>query len=231
MKARTVAPWLGWLVAGALVAYGAMNKARGSSPSAPPAAAPAPPAAGFLADAEGDEPLPQPSVDPSIRAALLALAVHAPEIPTDPAPILSALANLEPSPAPSPSSSAASSPVVETWSSMDVEARKMAAMTPVLEQMAGNARRLKEAQADYAKSCVGSTAVPYRDAYGSQVQGRLDNADLPECVALKTEMSGLKSGLERKGAEVQDAARRDGVLPGVMRRLAEQYRLQPYLKP
>ncbi len=231
MNAKGLTPWLGWLVAGALGAYIAVDKARVSPPNAPFAVAPLTLATPQGTVAPGIDPLPQPSVDPSIQAALAALSISARETPAEIAPAPGLEAD-RPSPiVPHAAPTATPSATPEVRSSMDFQGDLVASMTPTLERMAADARRLTEGQIEYAKSCVGTTAVPYRDVYGSQVQGTLSNKDLPECVALKAEMAKLKLGLERKGAEVQDSARKAGVLPGVIRRLAEKYDLRPYLKP
>lgn len=229
MNAKGVTPWLGWLVAGALAAYIAVDKSR----VATPVAAPGTPAVVFTTPQPpaSEQPLPQPSVDPSIQAALAALSITARETPMEAATTTRRETDRTSPSAPPIAAAPSPSPVAEGRSSMDMQGDQVVAMTPTLEQMAEDARRLGEGQARYAKSCVGTSTVPFRDVYGNQIQGTLSSKDLPECVALKAEMAGLQAGLEKKGVEVQDAARRAGVLPGVIRRLVEKYRLQAYMKP
>jgi hypothetical protein len=225
MNIRETAPWIGWLVAGIMVAFVAMNRGGVAAPVAP-SASPAPAASLPMIQSSSVAPLPPPAVDPSIQAALAALAIHGSEATPDPAPVARALSRLQPAPAPAPlpSPTPAAGPI-------DSEAAQVASLVPAFEQMAADADGLSKGQAEYAKSCVGSSTVPFRDVYGAQVQGTLDKANLPECVELKARMTDMKSALERRSVEIQEKARRAGVLPGVLRRLTEKYGLQLYLKP
>jgi hypothetical protein len=125
----------------------------------------------------------------------------------------------------------AASPAAETRNSMDVEREKASVIIPTLEGMSASVRELASLEGEFQKQCTGVIEVPFVDPYGVRVAGTMNKDATPECLARKTRMTELKQSLARDGSEVQDTARRAGILPGVLRDLVAQYRLGAYLRP
>ena len=128
---------------------------------------------------------------------------------------------------PSPAASAAA----ETRNSMDVEREKASVLIPALERMSASVRELVSLEGEFQKQCTGVIEVPYVDPYGARVAGSMNKDATPECVARKTRMTELKQSLPKDSSQVQDTARRNGILPGVLRDLVAKYQLGAYLRP
>ncbi|MEO8359693.1 MAG: hypothetical protein ABI672_06655 [Vicinamibacteria bacterium] len=122
-------------------------------------------------------------------------------------------------------------PPPPTRSSLDLEREKAAILIPTLERMTANAQELGAIETEWRSLCVGVIAMPYVDPYGNQVAGTMEKEKTPECLSRKARLTELKASLPKDSAEVQEMARRSGVLPGILRELAAKYQLEAYLRP
>lgn len=223
MDSKRLAPWLGVMALGLLAGYLGRARAVDRAPTTTP-----------ITESRVS-PLPTPenpgavtlaTIDPEIQAAVMALAIT----PRVEGPQPSAPIPARPE-APLPQVRPSELVPARPQATIDASADQEALLAPALEQMAERARDWTTRQAEYQKSCTGTTPIPYRDVYGRQMEGTMEKADMPECKKLKEAVSSLGSALKAESAEIQEKARRAGVLPGVMRRLVQRYALEAHIKP
>ena len=132
---------------------------------------------------------------------------------------------------PLPAREPAATPAPDTRSSMDLEQDKADFFAPALQRMAQGVARLSSLQDQYGQSCTGSMQMTYTDDFGNVQTGVIDRAQTPECLARGTAIDDLRSQLKSDAGRVEEAARRAGILPGILRGLVAKYHLGEYLSP
>lgn len=138
-----------------------------------------------------------------------------------------ALRNL-PSPAPE---AIVSSRQPEARSGMDLEEEKATFLVPGFERLSRGVGSLSALEDQYQQACTGTMPVSATDGFGNQVGGSINRADTPECMARASSITDLRAQLKTEASRIEEAARRAGILPGVLRGLVARYRVGDYLNP
>ena len=119
----------------------------------------------------------------------------------------------------------------EARTGMDREEDKAAFLVPGFERIARGVGSLSALEDQYQQACTGTMPVSATDRFGNQVGGSIDRADTPECIARASAKTELRAQIKSEATRIEEAARRAGILPGVLRGLVARYHLGDYLNP
>jgi hypothetical protein len=221
-KFRRLSAFLGWLVAGLLVIYLAIDKLHPASSSGEPPSAPtaAPPSTALPAEPAESRPTPHPYLYPTWKSTPSLSAVHGsptgaqnthgPRETPRPAPTSPSSPDVAPTHSLSPGPESTPHPL----SGLDAEREKAAFLVPALDRLVQDRDRLATLEGAYKRDCWGASG-----SIGSP-ESRMQLSGTPACLSHESMIKELQSSLSRECAAAKDAAHKGGVLPGILRELA-----------
>ncbi len=224
-KSRRLLASAGWLAAGVLAVYVAIDKWHMPAPSGelPPAQVSIPPTKAPSVEA----PQPTPTADPYLYPTWSSAPSLAPaegvkgalQTPAPP-PQSPPTQDVTPVPAQVP----VPQPTPEALYGLDAEREKAAFLLPELDRLVRDRQRLAALEEAYKRDCWG-----FVGGGGESVPLQLSGT--PACQRLESTIKGIQDSLSGGCAAVKDAAKRGRILPGILRELAAARGLEQCLNP